>query len=303
MRVTVAICTWNRAALLDRTLTSLHGLHLPPGLDWDVVVVNNNCTDDTDEVIARHRTALPVRRVFEATPGLSHARNRALVESTGELLVWTDDDVEVDPCWLARFVEAADRWPDAAFFGGPIEPKFLASPAPWLTRHLDRIAVVFGAIDFGPCMRRLVGDELPFGGCMAVRRAALTGHWFDAVLGVQAGRRINGEESSLLRALVAEGHFGVWVPGARVRHLVPPERMTLRHVWTWYLGSGRASVRAGWIPPSPRVFGVPRWMIRRYAASRFSAWWWSPIKNRPWLVAFRDAAMLAGMIDEARKAA
>ena len=52
MRLTVAICTWNRAALLDRTLAEFRKLALPPGLDWELVVVNNNSPDDTDRVIA-----------------------------------------------------------------------------------------------------------------------------------------------------------------------------------------------------------------------------------------------------------
>jgi glycosyltransferase involved in cell wall biosynthesis len=47
VNVSVAICTWNRAKLLDPTLDSLAGLRIPDGLDWEVLVVDNGCTDDT----------------------------------------------------------------------------------------------------------------------------------------------------------------------------------------------------------------------------------------------------------------
>lgn len=64
MLLSVGICTWNRAASLDRTLAALATVHIPTGWDWEVLVVNNNSTDDTDQVIARHAMALPIRRVF-----------------------------------------------------------------------------------------------------------------------------------------------------------------------------------------------------------------------------------------------
>ena len=99
--VSVVICTWNRAGLLDQTLARMRELHVPAGLAWELLVVNNNCTDDTDAVAARHRGHLPLRPVREPTPGLSNARNKGLAEARGELILWTDDDVRVDPGWLA----------------------------------------------------------------------------------------------------------------------------------------------------------------------------------------------------------
>lgn len=77
MNLTVAICTWNRAALLDWTLARMRELRIPDGVEWELLIVNNNCTDQTDAVIARHAGVLPIRRIFEVNPGLSNARNRA----------------------------------------------------------------------------------------------------------------------------------------------------------------------------------------------------------------------------------
>ena len=62
---TVAIATWNRAKLLDRTLTEMHRLRIPPSVEWELLVVNNNCTDQTDTVISNHKKYLPIRRLFE----------------------------------------------------------------------------------------------------------------------------------------------------------------------------------------------------------------------------------------------
>src|SRR5947207_180454 len=101
MRVTVAICTFNRAESLRRTLESVAALHLPEALDWEVVVVNNNSTDHTDSVIESFKERLPIRREFEPQPGASNARNRAVYVAKGDYFVWTDDDVVVDNGWLA----------------------------------------------------------------------------------------------------------------------------------------------------------------------------------------------------------
>src|SRR5262249_4948917 len=122
--VSVAICTWNRAQLLDRTLAEMRRLRVPEDLTWEVLVVNNNCTDQTDEVIARHPGHLPLRRVFEPTPGKSNACNCAVQAAAGALMLWTDDDVLVDADWMAEYVKASRQWPEAAFYGGTIEPWF-----------------------------------------------------------------------------------------------------------------------------------------------------------------------------------
>src|SRR5512143_830758 len=102
-RLTVAICTWNRSALLEQTLERMTRLVAPSGCTWELLVINNNSTDATESVIARFEARLPIRGVFETQPGLSNARNRAVREAGGEYVLFTDDDVLVDPDWLVAY--------------------------------------------------------------------------------------------------------------------------------------------------------------------------------------------------------
>src|ERR1035437_6631543 len=102
--VTIVICTWNRCELLQQTLGRMTEMVLPPHLNWEILVVDNNCTDNTSSVLATFADRLPLRVVHELQPGLTHARNRALRESSADLLLWTDDDVLVDHSWLEAFV-------------------------------------------------------------------------------------------------------------------------------------------------------------------------------------------------------
>jgi glycosyltransferase involved in cell wall biosynthesis len=87
MLITVAICTLDHAESLRRTLELLTVMRLPDDLDWEVLVVNNNCSDHTDEVIKAFADRLPIRREFEPQRGLSRARNRAVDAAKGDYIV------------------------------------------------------------------------------------------------------------------------------------------------------------------------------------------------------------------------
>ena len=95
MRVTVAICTRNRAGSLEKTLDSLAAMTVPVDTSWDLLVVDNGSVDRTSEVIDSFSESLPARTVVEPVTGLSRARNAAVAAATGEYIVWTDDDVSV----------------------------------------------------------------------------------------------------------------------------------------------------------------------------------------------------------------
>ena len=177
MLVTVAICTWNRAEFLDQTLAEMHKLRIPAGVDWELLVVNNHCTDDTNEVTARHAGKLPLRPLFEAKQGLSPAHNCAIQAARGELIVWTDDDVLVDPDWLDAYCQAAAQWPEATFFGGNIQPWFACEPPRWIVDN-PRLAP-FSERQLGSAVRLMSPQEYPFGANMAFRRAAIDPLAFD----------------------------------------------------------------------------------------------------------------------------
>ena len=132
MQITVAICTWNRCALLRQALEQMTKLSIPPDVQWELLVVDNNSTDATPDVTNSFESRLPIRRIFEPKAGKSYALNRAISEASGDYILWTDDDALVDKLWLTAYCTAFKRWPDAAIFGGPVEPTFDGSPPPWL---------------------------------------------------------------------------------------------------------------------------------------------------------------------------
>jgi glycosyltransferase involved in cell wall biosynthesis len=99
--VSIIICTRNRADSLRETLESVGRVRVPEDMPAELLVVDNGSTDHTKEVVEQadlHN--MPVRYVFEPQKGLSNARNRGIAESTGDILLWTDDDVRVPEDWI-----------------------------------------------------------------------------------------------------------------------------------------------------------------------------------------------------------
>lgn len=243
MRVSVIVCTRNRCELLRSTLESFRSVLVPEGLEWQLLVVDNASNDATPDVIAAYHDDLPVGGLFEPEIGLSRARNRAVGAATGDLILFTDDDVRVDPGWMRAYVHAARRWPEAGYFAGSIQPDFDVDVPRWVKRHQRALAGMLCLRDGGPTGRRLRNGELPFGPNMAIRRATLELASFDERVGRRGDDHVRGSETSLFQSLRQLGVFGVWVPEAKIRHYVPRCRATSGYLWSYYYGSGRTEVR------------------------------------------------------------
>lgn len=304
LKVSVAICTWNRARLLDQTLAGLRELHIPPQVEWELLVVNNNSTDHTESVLAKHAGALPLRTLFEKRAGKSRAANLAITEAQGELLLWTDDDVRVERDWLAAYVEAARRWPSAAVFGGIVEPWFEQAPPAWVRDALPLFRDVFALS--GEAFPReegiLDGSVHPFGANMALRTAVQRRFPYDPRMGPRPGSHVRNEDAELMERLRRDGQQMVWVPAAKVAHHVPVERMTIAYVRDWKRGEGRSEVLWKGVPAGPRWGGVPRWLWRRFLTERARAAWLRVRGRSPtWLRAYMQAQFTYGMIQECRQ--
>lgn len=272
MQFTVAICTWNRSRLLDQTLAEMRGLIVPPGVEWELLVVNNNCTDDTDAVLAKYAGQLPIRRLFEERPGQCQARNRALDEARGDVILWTDDDVLVDPCWLSAYARAVQEQPEIGFFGGPIRPWFEQDPPAWLQAVWPVVQSAYATRDLGeaPCdfeMRRL-----PFGANFAVRTELQRRYRYDPNVGLRPGSTLRGDEIGVLRGMLRDGICGRWVPDAPVRHYIPAMRQTTAYLRGYFFGQGqyRAIESKDSEVVSPKLFGRPRWLWRSAVQNEFS---------------------------------
>jgi glycosyltransferase involved in cell wall biosynthesis len=301
MHITVAICTWNRAPLLTRTLEQMTRLEVPDTITWDLLVVNNNSTDATSVVIASFADLLPIREHFEARPGLSHSRNRALDEARGDYILWTDDDVLVDTRWLTAFVATARRHPEGSIFGGPIEPWFSVAPDPVILQAFPALRHGFCGVDHQTTEGPLAPRQYVWGANMAFRRAAIDGLRFNTALGVGPRCFKVGEEKDFINRVRHRGGSVIWSPEMRVRHYIDPARMTCGYLTRFYVGSGQTWIREEGVPEGARWFGAPRWLWRKCLESSARVAFHSLTSaRREALIGRRDFAFWRGAIEECR---
>jgi len=275
MNISVVLCTYNNDDRLRITLNSFCQLNRPEGVNWELVTVNNNSTDDTEEVIKSFSGRLPITYVYEPEQGLSRARNAGLNAAEGELIVFTDDDVKPNPDWLAAYWEAYQDRPEGYYFGGPIESEFEGEPP---DEDLLRIAMPSVAgLDHGSEPKPLPPQKIFIGANWACPSRYLRQvGGFDESLGLNAGNEeiSVGEETDLMSRLEKEGIRGWYEPRAKIKHFVSKEKCTLDHIVSRHLaGVGVGSPQEKEAIYSP--FGVPvglheqaivsgvKWMTRK----------------------------------------
>jgi glycosyltransferase involved in cell wall biosynthesis len=147
--ISVIICTWNRAASLRATLTSLAAQTGIAPNDIEVIVVDNNSHDETRAVVEEMQAAWrlgSLRYLFEPRQGKQFALNRGIGESRHPLLAFTDDDVLLPADWLFK---AADLFtdPTVELAGGKtlvLWPQ--STPPAWFAREMSAIVA---AVDLG----------------------------------------------------------------------------------------------------------------------------------------------------------
>jgi glucosyl-dolichyl phosphate glucuronosyltransferase len=267
----VLIATYNRAQLLGETLDCLAVSDVPPGLRWEVVVIDNHSNDHTPEVVRSRQPNYPVplRYVFERKQGRSCALNTGFTVTGARILLYTDDDVCVGRRWVRAACEPlAAGWD---YVGGPVQPIWGAPCPAWLDDSLwGTIAILdYGTESFSFEERRRV----PLGANMGVRRQLIesTGG-FREELGRSSGRTILGQEvPDLLVRARAEGARGCYVPEMTVGHHVPAARLTHEYFRRWWYGKGVSKSMLEAFEPitelgidlrdEPHIGPVPRFMI------------------------------------------
>ncbi len=263
MRLDVIIPTYNRAAMLERTLASLLAAETPAGLDVRVTVVDNNSKDNTREVVAEWEGKFGGRLgyVFEGrAQGRSPAVNAGVRATAGDLVGIIDDDEEVDGGWLTCIhkVFAAGG---VDFIGGPCVPRWGAEAPDWFP---DDYRGVVGWVDGGD--RIISFEEYP--GILMGGNAVLTRAILDRVglyseeLGRTDKALLAGEDEELYERLCAAGARGFYRPDLCILHYVPPERLTKSYFrrWCFWRGVSRGIIGRGRREPVAYLAGVPRFL-------------------------------------------
>jgi glucosyl-dolichyl phosphate glucuronosyltransferase len=302
IQVSAVIGTYNRAHLLKGTLEALASQEALDSLKWEIVVVDNNSSDTTAQVVAAlsKTTATPVRYVFEPQLGVSHARNRGIKEARGSIIAFTDDDVLPASDWITQLVAAIDRW-NAQGVGGRILPLWEASPPRWLTdnQHLcNRLAIM----DFetsGLLTLPVRAQPQVWGANMAFRRELFERvGGFDPRLGGLGKKLFRGEETDLVNRALELGLKIAYDAGPTVFHRIGSDRMRKAYFRKLEFDSAQGEARTKPIVTRRSFLGAPLWSYR-VAFTDFWRWMSLALLRRPGafdqqLASLRSAGELSG---------
>ncbi len=244
IKVTVAIPTYNRADVLRQTLAGLVAQQFPRD-HYEILVIDNNSRDQTAAVVAEFASARPAPRYLrEEQQGLDYARNRAIREARGEIVLFGDDDILVRPDWIAQMAvpllaDAASRRIGAV--GGEVIPVFPDGLPDWVREWHAPLAF---RSDTGPLETR----HCPMGANLAFPRWVFEQLGpFHTALDRAAGNYFSGGDSEMIRRVRAGG-FEVWFSAAAAaQHQMPASRTTFRYASRHAFDSARSRVidRAG----------------------------------------------------------
>jgi glycosyltransferase involved in cell wall biosynthesis len=265
MKITVILCTYNRCGELTKALSSVTASTLPNSTEWEVLVVDNNSTDQTAHVVEEFSRRYPgrVRYLFEPRPGKSNALNAGIQEARGDILAFMDDDVTVDSTWLKNLTANLynGTWAGA---GGRILPQWNCPPPPWIPLSERSGLAPLAMFDLGPAPGPLA--EAPVGTNMAFQKKVFEKYGvFRTDLGPRPGSEIRNEDTEFGKRVLSSGERLRYEPSAVVHHPVSPNRIKKRYFLTWWFDKARADIREFGIPTDTRWFfaGVPLYFFRR----------------------------------------
>lgn len=250
----VVIPSHNRAELTIRTLESLASCMLPTSYSGAVVIENGTKSENLERHILGIDSRYKVSYRHTSNGNKSLALNLVIEELPDDgLIVFFDDDIIIHPYALTAYADAADKYSEASFFGGPFLPDYADEiPPGWLRRYMP--ASVSGW-SLGPRLKVVRNGN--FMGCnwAARQRDVARAGRFNPSYGPGSTSGVRGQETAMQRDLLELGSVGVYVPNALVWHHIPGKRCSAEWISrrTYALSKTRAKY----------LFEKDRWLLGR----------------------------------------
>jgi glucosyl-dolichyl phosphate glucuronosyltransferase len=283
--VSVIVATYNRCKILRGTLQSLMNQE-SAGVQYEVIVVDNNSTDDTRKTVEEFSRSFPLNKLVycvESQQGVSYARNKGIRNAHAPILAFTDDDIKPAANWVAAIHEGFARAPDVDCIGGKVLPESETIFPDWLTRdYWSPLAL----LDLGEDPIILDPQNGPglVGANFAARASAFEKFGFFApqFQRVKDGIGSLEDHEFQLRLSSANGRV-MYIPQVLVYAHVLEERFSKSYHRRWHYGHGHfyAVMRAAGFEASRfKLFDVPGHVYRRTSSHAASWLRYALLKNR-----------------------
>jgi glucosyl-dolichyl phosphate glucuronosyltransferase len=240
LQLSIIICSYNRARYIIAALDSLNHQTAERAL-YEVIIVDNNSTDNTKEVCKAYISAHPelnARYLEEKNQGSSFARNTGAVIAQSPLLCFMDDDAIANPDFIEKILSLFANNPSADAAGGRIIPKYIPKEPKWMSYYVSSLV---GNFDYSKQAEEFKPDKYPLESNMIVKKSAFDKiKGFNTALpGVKGTLRIGGEGKDFFMRLKATGKKVYYDPGIIVQHVVEVDKLTKEYMYRVASGIGR----------------------------------------------------------------
>jgi len=235
--ISAIISTYNRARFLEGLFDSVINQTIDSS-QYEIVIVNNNCTDNTEEICQKfisNHPEISVNYCIETKQGLSFGRNRGIVESVGSIVTFLDDDAIIAPDFFETTLAFFDHQPEVNAIGGKILLKYMDKKPNWYNPYLASLLGYFNPGD----KEEIFTKGFFRGSNMSFRKSIFTKYdGFNTTLGRVGKNLVGSEEKELFYRFKSKGEVMWYVPSTVVYHLVPIERTYPDFVKRQAIGTG-----------------------------------------------------------------
>jgi glycosyltransferase involved in cell wall biosynthesis len=238
LKISVVVCTYNRAKYLGKCIESLLRQSISPSV-YEILIVDNNSSDSSAEICRQYENRENFRYFLEKKQGLSYARNRGYKESRAPIVAYTDDDALASDAWLEELLKAFED-DEVGAAGGPIFPIYESDIPNWFHESL---LPLFSCRDCGKEIFDLKPNHFFYGVNMAIRRDILfKSGGFRVDLGRKGNDLLSDEELVVFKEIERAGYKKRYLPEAVIHHLLPKDRLNIKWLLRrfYWLGSGHA---------------------------------------------------------------
>jgi glycosyltransferase involved in cell wall biosynthesis len=263
--ISIVFSSKNGQLTLPLMLNAFTLLHIPDELKWQIIAVDNNSDDNTLAILESFADQLPLTILKQPKPGKNPALNLGVKYASGELIIFTDDDIIPDKNWLDDYINTANNFLDYDLFGGKILPYWMEKPATDILQSIP-CGIAYALTDETKQSGPIKAGQI-WGPNMAVRKTVFdNGFTFNEDIGPNGKNYVMGSETEFLQRAEQAGHKAYFFDTCAVQHIIRPWQLTDEWIENRAYKAGRAIIhdmaRRNSFTKVSTSFGFPNWMLK-----------------------------------------